>query len=455
MYFLLNLKFRIMKKLVFLFSGVILSLMLIAQLDNFSQVIYVVDSAGIHQALNVFNDSKLPGYQLSIAPEAYDYYYFDFVKQPDGYYYIINANSGLYLEPQSSPAYSGCKIVQNAPKGDDNQKWRILPGRYMNGWQSYFIMPKSNDELYITIKGASVVLAKFSLNQDVETQTWTFFDCFPESVFVLTESGNVPINEISKGDYVASWNIVSSVMEFSQVDTVLLHNVKDYSLTRISFVNHNMLYATTNEYFNIEIIDATENHPLLTPEGYKPIGEICEGDIILYYSDYSQVLDECIVVRVQKNYYSVAEVYNIKLANGMPYIVNHTIASPKCPYISIMHDNKLTELSEVLRNQLSYYLDKYEQITIPHKNISGNILNIKIDERKDEISYIDHVYLIADDEIYFPLDFDLTTEISKSDNKYLKLNKGKEINLQFELRKPVSDYAVVKLAVKGYYDLLN
>ncbi|HNQ66913.1 MAG TPA: RICIN domain-containing protein [Bacteroidales bacterium] len=446
-----------MKKLVFIFSGIILSLMLTAQPDNFSQVIYVVDDNGIQQQLDIFNNSKTPGAVLSISPGEM-YTYFNFIKQPDGYYHIINNESGLYLETQSSPAYAGCKIIQNSPKGNDNQKWKILPGKWLNlyddGLQCYFIMPKSNDELYITIKGASVVLSKFSTNQTVETQTLTFGDCFPETVYILTDRGYIPISDVIKGELVASWNIISDKIEYSPVDSVLVHNGKEYSLTRISFVNHNMLYAATNEYFNIELIDATENHPLLTPEGYKPVGNIVEGDKILYYSEYSQKLEECIVVRVQKNYSTVNEVYNIKLSNGMPYIVNHTIASPKCPYVSVIFEDEIYEVSEVLRNQLSPILDKYEYIDIPTENISGNFISIRIDERKDEISYIDNVYLMADDEILIPLTSETNSEIAIVDNKYLEMNKGEYLDLNFVLPEPVSQYSVLKLVVKGYYVLL-
>lgn len=452
-----NLKLKIMKKLVFLFSSVILSLMLIAQTDNFSQVIHVVDDNGIQQQLDIFNNSMTPGAVLSISPGE-TYTYFNFIKQPDGYYHIINTETGLYLETQSSPAYAGCKIVQNAPKGNDNQKWRILPGKslylYDYSVQSYYMLPKLNEELYVTIKGASVVLAKFSLNQLVETQTFTFGDCFPETVLVLTERGYVPICEVKKGELVASWNTNTDIMEYSTVDTVLLHNGKEYSLTRISFVNHNMLYATTNEYFNIELIDATENHPLLTPDGYKPVGEINEGDIILYYSEYSNNVEECIVVRVQDNYSTANEVYNIKLSNGMPYVVNHTIASPKCPYISVIFEDKIYEVSEVLRNQLSYYLDKYEYINIPTENIEGNSITIRIDERKDEISYIDDVYLMVDDLIIRPEISDENLAIINSDSNYFEMTKGSYIDLVFNLPESVSEYSTIKLVVKGYYNLL-
>jgi hypothetical protein len=443
-----------MKKMLFVIISGFFTILLSAQSDNFIQVIYIAGDDGLQHDLNIFNNSTKPGGELSIAPE-FSEKYFSFIKQSDGYYYIINNEVGLYLEPQSSPAFSGCKIVQNAPSGNDNQKWKILPGKWINEFQTFYIMPKLNDDLYITIKGASVVLSAFSLNQEVETQRFIFYDCFPETVFVLAERGYIPINTISKGDWVASWNYISGAMEFSQVDSVLLHAGNEYSLTRISFVNQNLLYASTNDYFNIEIIDATENHPILTSEGYKPIGEIGEGDIILYYSDYSQKLEECIVVRVQKNYNTVNEVFNIKLNNGMPYIVNHTVASPKCPYVSIINGSEIIEVSEVLRNQLSYYLDKNEHIVIPTNNISGNILSIRIDERKDEISFIDNVYLIADGILIQPLISDAIKEIFSTDNQYLEMTKGDFLDLSFELPQLVSDYNEIQLVVKGYYILLD
>jgi len=138
----------------------------------------------------------------------------------------------------------------------------------------------------------------------------------------------------------------------------------------------------------------------------------------------------------------------------MPYIVNHTIASPKCPYVSILNDDEIFEVSEILRNQLSHFLDKFEYIEIPITNISGNVLNIRIDERKDEISYIDNVYLMADNEICIPQTSERIPEIELADDKYLEMKKDDWLDLSFKLNKPVSDYLSIKLVVKGYYVLL-
>jgi hypothetical protein len=438
-----------MKKIFFIIGIVLLASLLFAQEDEFIRVIRLQND------LCIFNNGNSRGDELCVTAE-YNYDYFRFIKQPDGYYYIINPNNGLYLEPKSNPTVAGSKIIQNNPRGDDRQKWKILPGGLSDYYEHYYyILPKTNEDLYLTERGGKVILTEFSTVKSLEeTRVASFHDCFSSNSLVLTKNGYKSIGNIDINDMVATWNIESERLEYSEIDTIFIHSDEKYKLTRISFVNHNMLYATSNEYYHVQLLEATSNHPLLTPDGFKPVGEIIEGDIIYYYTEFSTELQECLIVGVERDILTVNEVYNIRLTNGMPYIVNHAVASPKCPFVSVITKDGPYEISEVLRNQLGKILDKYEQIEIPISIIDNEELIIRIDERKDEISYLDHIYLLVDDQVVYPEYCNSLKNIFEANDKYIELNNGEYIDLRFLFNRFDEKPAKVYLVVKGYYILL-
>jgi|GEM_PF-6880998 len=439
-----------MKKLIItmlMFNAIVISTITAQTLDE-NIAIRFQNETGIDVFLCFLNNSNKPGEVLiyNTFEDEFKAEIWEFYKTEDGYYYIINTQNGLYLEPQLNPVVAGSKIIQQRPKGSDIQKWRVTTALNF----SYYILPKTNDELYITIKGANVVLSTY---QDVSRQKWGISRvCFPSTSLIRTEGGFKTIDSIKQGDEVATWDTVRQMISYSPVDSIYVHDKDSYKLTKITFIDRSIMYASRSDYHYIQSIEGTSNHPLLTPSGYKPIAGINDGDIIYYYSEYENKPIECVVVKIERDVRSVDAVYNLKPQNGMPYIVNSAIASPKCPYVSIVNGNTRTEVSEILRNQLSKHLDIADEIDIPVSELNTGVLEIMIDERKDEITYLDQVYLKINGLVIYPEKSNVTSLIDETDEEYLIMKKGDSIRLKFTIPAGIK-VKNAKIVAKGYYEL--
>jgi hypothetical protein len=399
--------------------------------------------------LVVPGNSIQPGIPMKISTGNEDILMWTFEETNDGYYYIINSTSKLYMEPSFNPPVSGSSVVQKPPRGSENQKWTVIPA----GKDMVYILPKLNDNLYLTVTGANVRLSFYSSLSDV-IQTWDIY-CFPEDALVTVEGQKqIPIQNVRKGMKLLSVDPKTKLTEFSSVAELIEHNGGTYWLTRITFVNNDQLLASTDNGIYLQQIEATNNHPLLTNKGYKPVGLLNENDTILYYSSLENKVKECIIVSVEKNIRSVDKVYNIKLENANSFIVNSVMASPKCPFVSVKNGNEFVEISEILRNQMSRLLERNDRIVIPLTTINNSEITIRIDERKDEISFIDRVYLMIDGKIIEPEIGGNSALINDEDMNYLVLKKGESVELKFHIPADITPQEIY-INAKGYYESLK
>lgn len=340
--------------------------------------------------LIIFNNSNKVGDCLSIGEG--ECYWVE-IKTDDGYYYIMNNKSGLYLQPEKNLPSENSKIIQAAPNGSDIQKWiRISAGDYFN-----YYLPKLNENLYITVVGASVTLQPYT---GLPQKSYV---CFPYNTQIQTINGIIDIENIKSGMQILSYNPQIQQTEFATVKELQIHTDTTYQLTKITFINNNLLYASTNKNITLFEIEATANHPILTTKGLKKISEINKRDTILYYSEFDNKLQECTILDINRKSRTVDKVYNIKLTNDNLYIANGLIASPKCPFVYAKKNGTYQKIDEILRNQMSSKLDKYDYLDIPYEMINNGKLTVKISEEKDEISYLDHIYLQVGDKTIKPI----------------------------------------------------
>ncbi len=279
--------------------------------------------------------------------------------------------------------------------------------------------------------------------------------CFPQNSFLSLFNGEqILIKNLEKGMEVLSYNDSTQTTEYSKVKELIIHQDRVYHLTRLTFINSQTLYANKNIDLELLQIEGTANHPILTNNGYQPLGSISAKDEIFYFSEAENKTISCRVLQVEKDYRSVDKVYNVHLENNCSYIVNHIVASPKCPFILVKHKGNYQEIDEILKNQVSKQLDKYDAVEIPFEMINNHRLEIKILEKKDEISYLDHIYLQVDEEIILPdCSANILKKINKNDEKYFSLKKGDFIEIKFSLPKGITKNSILKLVAKGYYEL--
>lgn len=280
--------------------------------------------------------------------------------------------------------------------------------------------------------------------------------CFQSYTLIETQNGGILIKDIKQGMEILSFNPKTKQTEIATVKELQIHTDTMYQLTKITFINNNLLYASTNNDIILFEIEATENHPILTTTGLKEISEINETDTLLYYSDFHQELQECTILNISRNNQTVNEVYNIILENGNLYIANGLIASPKCPFVYVKNNGSFEKIDEILKNQMTSKLDKYNYLNIPYEMVDNRKLTVKISEEKEEISYLDHIYLQVGNKIITPIcEKNILKKIQDNDNEYYQLNNGEFIELQFKLPKNIDKYEKIQLVAKGYYEPIN
>jgi len=113
-----------------------------------------------------------------------------------------------------------------------------------------------------------------------------------------------------------------------------------------------------------------------------------------------------------------------------------------CPYLYLNYNNKQIFYSEILENQEGILNDKISETSIDSFYIKDNKLNIYIKEEKNEISYIDYIYIKIGDITIKPINYEFK-------DKYTSLRQGEQIELEFNIPSDIKENIV--LISKGYY----
>ena len=126
--------------------------------------------------------------------------------------------------------------------------------------------------------------------------------CFPATTQIQTADMYIEIQNVKKGMKILSYNSQTQQVEFEKVEKLIIHNDTTYNLTRITFINSQTLYVSLNNDIELLQIEGTANHPILTTNGYKPLGDITENDKILYHSEFDNKIIECSVLQVERKH---------------------------------------------------------------------------------------------------------------------------------------------------------
>lgn len=123
-----------------------------------------------------------------------------------------------------------------------------------------------------------------------------------------------------------------------------------------------------------------------------------------------------------------------------------------CPFVYVKQDNSYLFVGEIIKNQVSIASDSYDNIEIPFDMITDNSLTIKITEEKDEISFIDHIYLQIGNQILYPeTSTTIFDKIKTADRNYYEIQKGEHFELKFALPANICNTDKINLFAKGYY----
>jgi hypothetical protein len=156
--------------------------------------------------------------------------------------------------------------------------------------------------------------------------------CFSENTLISMSDGSQKlISDIKKGDQVLCFDNFTNQSIVSEVSELIVHNEIPYNISRITVNNENLLLASTENYFinSAFSLEATNNHPVVTKEGIKTIGELTLKDRLLFHDVNSNTFIDLPIIKKESNVKKVDKVFNIKLKNNINYIANNLVVLVK------------------------------------------------------------------------------------------------------------------------------
>lgn len=154
--------------------------------------------------------------------------------------------------------------------------------------------------------------------------------CFPlDSKINLSNGKQIEIQKINKGDTLQVYNIEEKTFKESVVDELVIHEDKQFPLKTLTFCVPSTLFASIDNsfVFDIQKLKATQNHPVFTEYGIKPISDLRINDKIYYYSETLNEVVLCEIISIENE--TTNKVYNIKLKDSNNYFVNNVLVEMK------------------------------------------------------------------------------------------------------------------------------
>ena len=123
-----------------------------------------------------------------------------------------------------------------------------------------------------------------------------------------------------------------------------------------------------------------------------------------------------------------------------------------CPWLYISNGQTFERRTEILRNLRGSAQERPETTPLgPVMTVDGSII-IKVTEEKDEVTYIDSLYLLIDGAtIPAQAEPAVAARIAADDGNYLVLRRGQSYEFRFAVPASWHDRPPASVVVTGYY----
>ena len=124
-----------------------------------------------------------------------------------------------------------------------------------------------------------------------------------------------------------------------------------------------------------------------------------------------------------------------------------------CPWLYVFDGNKFVKKTEIIKDVVGKENKQTNLYQLEASSVIDGKLKLKIQEEKDEISYLDKIALKVNG-VYYPAllsDGNKHSLLLKEDNEYLTLVKGENIELEFLIPTNIKIESI-ELEATGYYE---
>jgi hypothetical protein len=221
-----------------------------------------------------------------------------------------------------------------------------MPGFTATGkvWEKYFedIHAIDKQEANFVLKLSYVLSKEFGFQlykaanagKDISGEAGTYGTdiCFPGTMQVsMAGGGTKELSSIRPGDRILSVDPATHQAAVVTVAALTSHTPKNYAITRLTLLAaRETLTATGTEVtLSAKTLQATPNHPVLTSQGQKRIGDIANGDEILCLNEQTHQYQAFKVWHKTESAGGIQQVYNIVANGGTTFMMNSVMVLQK------------------------------------------------------------------------------------------------------------------------------
>ena len=211
-------------------------------------------------------------------------------------------------------------------------------------WEKYFedIHAIDKEEKNFVLKLSYVLSKEMSFQlfkainkgKDMRSKSSTYGSdiCFPGDQEVAMFDGSVkPLSEIKQGDKVVTVSSVTKLKTAVTVTQLVQHEAKNYAITMLILISATSAVSVNGQEVQLtsKALKATPNHPMLTANGQKKMGEVAIGDELLCFNGKAKAFQSFTVMNKTETDGGVQKVYNMEVNGGSTFIMNDVMVLQK------------------------------------------------------------------------------------------------------------------------------
>jgi hypothetical protein len=211
-------------------------------------------------------------------------------------------------------------------------------------WDKYFqdIDNINKEEKNFVLKLSYILSKEFSFQQykvlnigkntSEEEATYGSDICFPGDEEVAMAGGAKKLlKDVKAGDEVVTVDPQTKMASIVKVKELTVHDAKNYALTSLLLITAGSKQTSMGEEIRLsaKLLTATPNHPMLTKQGNRKMGEIKEGQEVLCLNEVTGKYDTYRVWEKDERAGGTQKVYNIVASGGSTFVMNGVMVMQK------------------------------------------------------------------------------------------------------------------------------
>lgn len=156
--------------------------------------------------------------------------------------------------------------------------------------------------------------------------------CFPGNEVVQMANGAKKLlKEVKTGDEVLTVDLATHQSTIVKVKELTTHEAKNYAITHLTLVSAKTINTAfgTDVRLTGKLLQATPNHPMMTKEGNRKIGEVTEGQEVLCLNEKTGKYEAYTVLQKTEKAGGIQKVYNMVADGGTTFLMNGVMVMQK------------------------------------------------------------------------------------------------------------------------------